>query len=83
MLVRRQGASKSSQHMKGEAADIAVLDHEDALKMFDYIREHLVYDQLGLEKRGATEWIHVSYKLSGNRREVFAWPAERLDCRDD
>lgn len=64
--------SLSSQHLKGEAADLDNGDGENR-KIFDYIRENLEFDQLILE--GGTDeepgWIHVSYSISHNRKQVL------------
>lgn len=58
--------AKTSQHMKGEAAD---LDFHDNKLLFDTIRKNFDFDQLINENNFS--WIHVSYKKSGNRREVL------------
>lgn len=64
-------ASHTSQHIKGEAAD---LDNDiDNAKLFYLIRDNFVFDQLiwehGDDKNPA--WVHVSYKTQGNRGEVL------------
>ena len=38
--------SKSSQHMKGEAADIDTGDRQQNKLLFEFIRKNLPYDQL-------------------------------------
>ena len=38
--------SKTSQHMKGEAADIDTGDRQQNKLLFEYIRKNLPYDQL-------------------------------------
>lgn len=63
--------AKTSQHMKGEAAD---LDFHDNKLLFDTIRKNFDFDQLiweaGDDKKPA--WVHVSYKKNGqNRKEVL------------
>ena len=53
--------SKSSQHMKREAADIDTGDRQ---------RKNLPYDQLIDESNFA--WVHVSYRADGaNRKQVL------------
>lgn len=68
------GGSSTSQHCKGEALDI-----DDSLggvtnkEIFDYIKNNLEFDQLIVEFPidGKPSWIHVSYKKSGNRKQVL------------
>lgn len=62
----------NSQHLLGEAADISVGNREVGLKMYEFIRKNLDFDQLILEhdrKRG-TYWMHVSYRRDGNNRHM-------------
>jgi zinc D-Ala-D-Ala carboxypeptidase len=59
------GSSKTSQHMDGEAIDIDadVYGHGTNLDIFNFIKLHLVFDQLILEypnKEGKPSWVHVS-----------------------
>lgn len=67
-----KGAS-SSQHTKGEAIDLkSKLISNKAL--FDFIKNNLDFDQLIWEfgTEHAPQWVHVSYKRSGeNRKEVL------------
>lgn len=63
------GASKNSQHMSGEAADITVGSKEENKKLFDYIRENLPFDQLIDEKDFA--WVHVSFSEKYCRKQVL------------
>lgn len=60
----------TSQHMKGEAADITSGDNAELFKL---IRENFTFDQLIWEAGddSAPAWIHVSYKKHGNRKEVL------------
>ncbi len=67
------GGSPSSQHMRGEAADIeapGVTNYALAL----WISENLAFDQLILEHYTpgvfASGWVHVSYRLGRLRRDV-------------
>lgn len=69
-LNRIVGGSKTSQHMKGEAADITVYSRTENKKLFDYIKDNLPYDQLIDEHDLA--WVHVSFKADGvNRKQVL------------
>lgn len=70
-LNRRIGGSATSQHCKGEAADIMV-PGMDTADVVDLIRAlHLPFDQVIDEGR----WTHISHSgASGNRGEVLmAW----------
>lgn len=65
-----KGASKTSQHMTGEAVDITVKSKEGNKWLFDYIKENLPYDQLIDEYNYS--WIHVSLDADMcNRRETI------------
>lgn len=67
------GGSPTSQHKTGEAADITFTDRRKNKELFDYIKDHLPYDQLIWEK-GTDEypqWVHVSYSRTNNRRQVL------------
>lgn len=68
------GGVATSQHTLGEAADINVPNAEVGMKMYDYIRCNLDFDQLIYEQRRktATRWLHVSYRTDGNNRRQ-AW----------
>ena len=69
---RLVGGVPSSQHMRGEAADIVVGDKERAAAMFDFIRRHLDFDQLIWEPVGAAmpRWLHVSYTTKRKNRRM-------------
>lgn len=60
--------SSTSQHLKGEAADI---DSSDNAKLFNIIRKYCVFDQLINENNYS--WIHVSYSSNNNRGEVLEY----------
>ena len=68
-LNRAVGGASTSQHMKGEAADIYTGTKEGNKELFDIIRKELNFDQVIDEKDFS--WIHVSYKKSGNRKQVL------------
>jgi len=67
------GSSKTSQHRLGEAADIKVAGVPN-VDVFNYIRDHLIFDQLIAEYLVKSVkdagWVHVSY-------------TERKPCRMD
>lgn len=64
------GGATTSQHCKGEAADVICVNNRQA---FIYIANNLPFDQLiweyGNDK--APSWIHVSYKRTGNRKQIL------------
>jgi len=59
------GGVDTSQHRKGEAADIVTDDLETT---FEIIRNQLMFDQLIWE---FGKWIHVSFRSGRNRKEVL------------
>lgn len=68
------GGAPNSQHTRGEAADIVFPTVEQGLRMYDFIRCRLDFDQLILEPVGAVtpRWLHVSYtSRRKNRRMVL------------
>jgi len=69
LLVNRYaGGSKTSKHMKGEAADIHVegISVED---LFILIKDSgIVFDQLIQE---FDAWVHISFKAQGNRQQCL------------
>lgn len=67
-------SSNTSRHYFGEAADIQIpgLTRAQYFEVAKAIQQAIPYDQLILEYSGTnTTWIHVSYKKSGNRKQVF------------
>lgn len=80
-LNKSIGGAANSQHVKGQAADInfykkgkekngILLDEILSL----YYAGNLVFDQLIIEfpdENDIPDWIHISYKASGNRGEIL------------
>lgn len=67
----------TSQHMKGEAADLRIPNLTEARKWMEWIANELAFDQLILEhsknKDGSiSHWIHVSYSRKRNRQYVIS-----------
>ncbi|MFV0505893.1 MAG: D-Ala-D-Ala carboxypeptidase family metallohydrolase [Bacteroidales bacterium] len=62
--------AKQSQHRKGEAAD---LDCKNNAKLYNIIKDNLDFDQLIWEKGDDRQpaWVHVSFKASGNRKQLL------------
>jgi zinc D-Ala-D-Ala carboxypeptidase len=76
--------SSSSQHCKGEALDLdaQVYGGFTNNELYNYIKDHVEYDQLIWEfgTDDEPDWVHVSYKKDGgNRRECLR--AERKNGR--
>ena len=74
-LNQKIGGSSTSQHCRGEAGDLDNDLRESGpsnREIFDYIREHLMFDQLIWEfgTDDDPDWIHVSY-TTHNRNEVL------------
>jgi hypothetical protein len=69
------GGSINSQHTKGEAMDInaAVLGGTTNADIFLFIKNNLLFDQLIWEfgDNQNPDWVHVSYKNIGNRRQIM------------
>lgn len=62
------GSSKTSQHMKGEAADFKISGMTNQ-QVIDLVRKlRLPYDQIIDEQRGSSLWVHISYNSNGNQR---------------
>lgn len=59
----------TSQHVKGEAADIDTGTRAGNKELFEIIRKELPFDQLIDEKNFS--WVHVSFKKVGNRKQAF------------
>lgn len=70
------GGASTSQHLKGEAADITVvgLRNDDVWK---FIREHLPFDQVIAERleqdNGTAGWVHVSYCATTHRSSTLSF----------
>lgn len=72
-LNRAVGGSASSQHLRGEAADITAKSRSENKRLFEFIRHHLTFDQLIWEHGGndGPDWVHVSYKRERQRGQVL------------
>lgn len=67
------GGAKTSQHLKGEAADITILakhrpfahgsDEQAVLLLFSYAKQYADFDQLIIEHSGKSWWLHISCKI--------------------
>ena len=59
----------SSQHRLGEAADITTGSKDENRKLFEIIKNELLFDQLIDEKNFS--WVHVSFREGRNRKQVL------------
>ena len=63
------GGANNSQHMKGEAADIKCKDYPYAKEIYTWIMDNLKFDQVILERKGKSVWVHVSFRTNGKNRQ--------------
>jgi len=73
-LNDRIGGSATSQHCKGEAADIEIPGVSN-LELARWCQDNLNFDQLILEcwnGKPDSGWVHIS-KIEGNRLEVLTY----------
>lgn len=68
-LNRTVGGVKTSQHLKGQAADINLGSVEKNRAFFNWCRDNADFDQLIDEKKG--QWVHISFNKNGNRKQVL------------
>ena len=75
MLNRAVGGVPSSQHVKGEAADITVGSRRDNMRLFKLVQSMgLPFDQLIFEKGDRAvgpDWVHVSYSTVRRRGQIL------------
>ena len=67
------GGVPTSQHLKGEAADITIprpsrpfahaTDEQAARLIYSYAKEYADFDQLILEHSGTSWWVHISCEI--------------------
>ena len=75
-LCEAIGSKSTSQHAKGQAADIEI-PGVDNLKLAQYIQDKMDFDQLILEcytGDPSSGWVHGSYNNNGeNRKDVLTY----------
>ena len=69
LLNRAVKGSLTSQHKKGEAIDLDAGSKEENKKLFEYIKNHLEFDQVINEYDFS--WVHVSYSKVKNRKQIL------------
>ena len=74
------GGAKGSNHLTGCAVDIHCYGPEQMIRMASILLDiadgtKRDYDELILEKRGTTYWIHFAVRPKDNRRKIL------FDCR--
>ena len=74
-VTKKAGGSATSNHLVGCAADIKCAGKEQALRyavilldIADESRED--FDELIIEVRGSTVWVHFAVRPKGNRRKI-------------
>ena len=70
------GGAKGSNHLTGCAVDIKCYGPEQMIRMAGILLDiadgtRRDFDELILEKRGSTYWIHFAVRPSGNRRKIL------------
>ena len=66
-LNRAVGGSPTSQHCKGQAADLDTGSIADNKRLFAFIINNFDFDQIINENN--YKWVHVSFNLGHNRRQ--------------
>lgn len=69
-LNKLVGGKPTSQHLRGEAADITAGSRDENKKLFQLIKEKLPFDQLIDEKNYA--WVHVSFNEKFQRNQILS-----------
>jgi len=73
-LNRKLKGAKNSQHVTGEAVDIDSVGDVDNLAIFNFCKDHLVFDQCIAEMpnaEGVPAWVHCSIRHKDNRGQVL------------
>ena len=71
-LNKAVGGVATSQHVKGEAADITLRDKKQNKRLWDAAIIHGVYDQVIWEKGcdAYPDWIHISYRTPMRKQKL-------------
>lgn len=70
------GGAKNSNHLTGCAVDIRCMGPEHQIRMAGILLDiadgtHRDFDELILERRGTTRWIHFAVRPKENRRKII------------
>ena len=67
------GGVKNSQHLTGKAADIYPIgtSFEELVSFIKNWIKDKEFDQCIIEKKGKSNWIHISYNELNNRHKLF------------
>lgn len=71
-LNKKVGGKETSQHLKGQAADINLGSVEKNRAFFNWLvcnKDNIEFDQLIDEQQ--YQWVHLSFKKSGNRKQIL------------
>lgn len=71
-LNRKVGGKETSQHLKGQAADINLGSVEKNREFFNWLachKDEIEFDQLIDESKYS--WVHVSFKKENNRKQIL------------
>lgn len=68
-LNKAVGGSKTSDHVKGFAADLTGGNKQENEKIFNIIRDNLAWTQLINERDFS--WVHVSYDPSNLKKQIL------------
>jgi zinc D-Ala-D-Ala carboxypeptidase len=68
-LNKAVGGSVNSQHCKGEAIDMSAGSKEENIKLFDWCKSNLIFDQLINEYDFS--WVHISFRSKDNRNQTL------------
>ena len=65
--------AKNSQHTFGFAIDIDTPSNAENKKLFDWLKEHVEFDQLIFEygNESGPDWVHISYRKNNNRNQIL------------
>ena len=75
-MNKAAGGAPTSNHLVGCAADIKCLGKEQAIRyaclLLDIADEaNEDFDELIIEVRGTTVWVHFAVRPKGNRRKIL------------
>lgn len=68
-LNKKVGGKEKSQHLKGQAADVNLGSVEKNRAFFNWCQFNADFDQLIDESN--YQWVHISFKKSGNRKQIL------------